>query len=442
LGNEPAVDLRPLTVDPMKLRTPGKIPIPPLLARGPMHVIRETLQFLQMLLARFMEDNGPQNAASLAYTTLLSLVPLMAVTLALVAAFPVSARLGEQVQTFVFENFMPDFGLVVQEYLVQFSERATQLSGAGVAFLVLVAVLLMSNIDRAFGMIWKVRRQRSPLSRFMVYWSILSLGPLLMGLSVAATSYLLSLPLFTEDAQVAGLTQRLLRLAPILASTLAFTLVYLVVPNRRIPLSHAVTGGLVASLLFELAKHGFGLYLTRFPTHQAIYGALATVPVFLIWLYISWMITLLGGELVHLLGLYQAGDVPGRGRADDGLVLAVDLLDELWQAQHAGETLSTRQLLERRGEVGEDRLEGLLMELQDARLVLCSDDAGWALARDLHEVRLYDLFRSRSFGLPLPQSRSEPLAELLARIDLQLEQAMGLSLSELYRQRAEVRAGG
>jgi membrane protein len=248
--------------------------------------------------------------------------------------------------------------------------------------------------------------------------------------------------LFTDDAEVAGLTQRLLRLAPILASTLAFTLLYLLVPNRRIPFAHALIGGLVAAVLFELAKHGFGLYLTRFPTHQAIYGALATVPVFLIWLYITWMITLLGGELVHLIGLYRAGDVPGRGRSDHALLLAVDLLGELWRAQQVGETLSTRQLLERRGDVGEDRLEGLLMALQDARLVLYSDEGGWALARDLHAVRLYDLFRSRPFGLPAPQTtpsgqaEGEPLSSLLARVDGQLEEIMALSLDELFRQRA------
>jgi membrane protein len=411
-------------------------------ARGSGHAAREALHFLRILAVRFGEDKGPQNAASLAYTTLLSLVPLMAVSLTLVAAFPVSARVSEQVQAFVFENFMPDFGLMVQEYLLQFSERATQLTGAGAAFLLVVAVLLMSNIDQAFGMIWKVRRRRSPLSRFMVYWSILSLGPLLMGVSVAATSYLLSLPLFQSGAEAAGPAQRLLRLAPILASTVAFTLLYLLVPNRRIPFRHALIGGVVAALLFELAKHGFGLYLTRFPTHQAIYGALAAVPVFLIWLYISWMITLLGGELVHLIGLHRGGDVSSREQADHDLLLAVDLLGELWQAQHLGKTLSTRRLLERRGEVGEDRLDGLLTALQDARLVLCSDDGGWALARDLHDVRLYDLFRSRPFGLPVARPagegrvHQEPLSELLARIDEQLEEAMGLPLSELYRRRA------
>jgi membrane protein len=292
---------------------------------GPGKVVR----FLRLLVRRFVEDQGLPNAASLTYTTLLSLVPLMTVSLAIFSAFPVSERIAERMQDFVFQNFVPTAGEVLQEYLQQFSAKASKLTGTGAAFLIVTAVMLMVNIDQAINRIWRVSRKRSPIGMFMEYWSILSLGLILVGVSVAATSYLVSMPIFTQAAETmdeVSRMARILNLAPVLVSTLAFTLLYAVVPNRRVPFTHALAGGFLAAVLFELAKRGFAYYVTTFPSYHAIYGALAAVPIFLVWVYFCWVITLLGAEFSACLGIFRDEHCRGMVPERNDLLLAYRLL--------------------------------------------------------------------------------------------------------------------
>ena len=396
-------------------------------------------RFLQLLLCRFIANKGLPNAAALTYTTLLSLVPLMTVGLAVFSAFPVSEKVTGEIQEFVFQNFVPASGEVVERYLIEFSSKAAKLSGVGFGFLVVVAVMMMVNIDQAINAIWRVRRKRGPISMFVMYWSILTLGPLLIGLSVAATSYLVSIPIFSDAAETLGLRHRLLAVTPLLTAIVAFTLLYSVVPNRKIPFSHALSGGVLAALLFELAKRGFAFYVTRFPTYEAIYGAMAVVPIFLVWIYLSWVVTLLGAEFSCCLGIFRDQGRHGQQGKGGDLLLAYRLLQVLWQAQADGRTLPPARLDEALGFVPEERLELLLEQLAGARLVLHSEDGGWALARDLSRVSLLDLFRVRSFVLPKSQLLAEStdtadqaLGQILDRLEMDIEQAMAVSLEQLY----------
>ena len=138
------------------------------------------VHFLRLLISRFIQDQGLPSAASLTFTTLLSLVPLMTVSLAIFTAFPIAEQVAEQIQDFIFENFVPASSEVLQEHFINFSSQASRLTGPGFVFLIVVALMLMANIDRAFNTIWRVRRKRGPLGMFVVYWSILSLGPVLI----------------------------------------------------------------------------------------------------------------------------------------------------------------------------------------------------------------------------------------------------------------------
>ncbi len=398
-------------------------------------------RFMRLLGTRFVEDQGLVNAASLAYATLLALVPLMTVFLAIFAAFPISERVAEEVQSFVFENFVPTSGEVLQEYLQEFSRKASQLTGTGFGFLIVVALLLMSNIERAFNTIWRVRRKRRPLSRFTMYWAILTLGPLLIGISVAATSYLVSIPFFTDAATTLGFGQRLLALAPMLASAIAFTLLYAVVPNRRVPFRHALAGGVLAALFFELAKQGFAFYLTNFPTYEAIYGVLAVIPIFLVWIYLSWLVTLLGAEFSCCLGLFRdTSCVAEGGRRNNDLLLTLRLLGELRRAQREGYALSSRALSAALWNLTEERLDQLLLDMQEARLLLRTEEHKWVLARDLSDVQLLDLYRMHPLVLQdvaWMQESGDPLAQtlgaILGRIEDELQQAMECSLDDLFK---------
>lgn len=363
--------------------------------------LRNLYRFLRLLVSRFVEDQGLPHAASLTYTTLLSLVPLMTVSLAVFSAFPVSDRVADKVQLFLFENFVPTSGELLMGYFQTFSQEASKLSGAGFMFLIVVALMLMANIDRALNRIWRVTRKRAAISLFMEYWAILTLGPILIGVSVAATTYLSTIPLVSDTAAaLGGGVGGLLKVAPLFASIVAFTLLYAVVPNRRVPVLHALAGGLLAALLFESAKRGFAYYVTSFPTYEAIYGAMAVVPIFLVWVYVSWLVTLLGAEFSCCLGIFRDELASSKGAGRNDLVYAYRLLGGLWDARRQGRTLSTRQLAHALAIGPEEHLEILLGRLSRLRLVVRTEGGKWALVRDLQAVTLYDLYDSEPFVLP------------------------------------------
>jgi len=398
------------------------------------------VRFLRLLLTRFIADRGLPNAASLTYTTLLSLVPLMTVGLALFSAFPVSGKVVDGLQDFVFANFVPASGEIVRQYLEEFSSKASKLTGVGFGFLMIVAIMMMVTIDQALNAIWRVRQKRKPLAKFLMYWSILSLGPLLIGLSVVVTSYMVSVPIISDTAESLGLRHRLLAFMPLLAAAVAFSLLYAVVPNRKVPALHAIAGGILAALLFELAKRGFAFYVTQFPTYEAIYGALAVIPIFLIWIYLCWVVTLLGAEFVYCLGVFK--DEGKHGSAGEGgdLVLGYRLLNELWNGQKSGMALSTDSLAAVLGYVPEERLEMLLEQLERGRLVLQTGGSAWALARDLSNVTLHDLYRLEGFVLPeaklvtdSPDEADQALARILEALGRDMENAMSVPLEQLYR---------
>ncbi len=403
-----------------------------------LEIKRVVVRFVRLLFTRFGEDHGMAHAASLTYATLLALVPLMTVSLALLSAFPISGQVAGLIQNFIFENFVPASGEVVQAYLQQFSEKAGRLSGAGFVFLIIVALMLMAEIDRSLNTIWRVRKKRGPVAKFVVYWSILSLGPLLMGGSVVVTSYLVSLPTLSGAVETIGMADRLLGITPLVSSGVAFTLLYTVVPNRRVPFRHALAGGVVAAILFEWAKKGFAFYLTQFPTYEAIYGAVAAVPIFLVWVYLSWAITLLGAEFSCCIGIVRDGLVMGSPDGRNDLILVLRLLGQLRQAQRDGRALTTRRLVKRLGRVSEEGLDHLLQELQTARVVLRTEEGEWGLARDLSGMTLMELYRMRPFLLPAPEllrNVSDPaerrLGEILQDLERDLEGAFGVTLEVL-----------
>jgi len=395
--------------------------------------------FLALVVQRFARHEGPQNAAALTYTTLLSLVPLMAVTLAVFSAFPVADRVYVLIQDFVFENFVPAAGEMVQQHLTEFSAKASRLTGTGAAFLVVVALLMMANIDRALNAIWEVRSKRSLASKFLIYWAVLSLGPVLIGASVLVTSYAISLPLVSEAAST-GIGRDMLGLTPVLASAIAFTMVYTVVPNRRVRMLHALVGGVFAAVLFEIAKRAFAFYITQFPTYEAIYGALASIPIFLVWLYLSWIIVLLGAEVTHCLSIYRWSAADQR-RCETGMGDAIAALLALDEAAARGSAPSTAELAHRQKRWLEPQLEDLLTELKSLHWVHMTREGGWALARRLSDATLMDLYATRVFDLPCPGDPDWPADERLVGVlqagNAGLKQALDVPLAAFRLQRAE-----
>ena len=345
---------------------------------------------LQYLYSRFLADRCSENAAALTYMSLFALVPLLTVLYTMASAVPAFQGLETKMQAFMFENLMPDTSSEITGYLEEFSQQAKNLTGPGIVFLVVTAVLMLRNIEKALNQIWRASENRSPVSSFMLYWAVLSLAPVTIGLALALSTYLSSFAHVLQAYDVIGIQAFVLSLAPLLLTTAGFTLVYLAVPNCRVPFKHTLIGGFVAACAFHLARWGFTKAVVG-SNYSIIYGAFAAVPLFLLWIYLSWNIVLMGGILVHSLSAYQNAE-----QANRPLVLkALDVLYLFWQKQQTGQPVAEIELLNRRHEVTRGLDSESWRELRDLfirkKLIAENDKGQYLLSRDLHSITFWQL---------------------------------------------------
>jgi membrane protein len=399
--------------------------------------LRHLLQFLDLAAQRFREDNGMQLASSLAFTTLLSLVPLVIITLTLFTAFPGFAQFTDQVDHFVTEHMLPhEISSSIRGYVEQFSSNAGRLTALGTAFLAVISFLLMVTIERAFNIIWRVRRQRPLVQRVMMYWAILTLGPVLIGASVTMTSYLVSVSLgWVHD--VPQLRQASFRLVPFGFTIAAFTMLYFIVPNRPVRLVHALIGGAVAGILFELMKRGFALYIANIPAYAIVYGAFAIIPIFLVWVYLSWVVALLGAIVTALLPDWRVrgnvrAEAPGTAFADALAVLRV-----LFAARHDAGVVNDRKISRATG-IPYERCEAIMDELEAAGWAAPVGDHRWALVCDVEHIGAADVYRRFVFRTDrlvgrLEEENGPRIAAELRRLEHQLD----VPLRELLEDRKE-----
>lgn len=260
--------------------------------------------FGRYLLVRMGHDRVNVNAGYLAYITLLSIVPMLTVLLSILSSFSIFENVGDVVQDYVITHFVPAAGDAVRNALTEFVTNTGKMTAVGGMFLFVAALTLISNIDKNLNYIWRVRKKRRMVFSFSMYWMILTLGPILVGASIAVTSYITSLKLLDSEA-LTGAFNFFLRRLPLLLSFSAFAGLYLLVPNKKIHFLHAIAGAFVAAILFELSKKAFAAYITQFPSYQLIYGALAAIPILFVWVYLCWLIVLIGAEVTAALGEHE-----------------------------------------------------------------------------------------------------------------------------------------
>ena len=265
--------------------------------------------FVRRLLRRLTGVGLFKTAASLAFTTLLGLVPLFTVAFTYVARFPIFERSQDALESFLLRYFLPGSGTVVRKYLAEFTANSAQLKGIGTLFVILTAVLLVIQVDQEINTIWGAARERRSLGRrLLIYALAFTAGPALIGGAVYYTNWLVEHAIVTTSFGAEALTV-LSGPTALLVDTAGFTLLYLVFPAYRVPFKLALIGGVLAAIAFEAAKYGFRFYITHFPTYQLVYGPLAVLPLFLLWIYLSWIIVLVGAAVTATLA-----ETPGAAR--------------------------------------------------------------------------------------------------------------------------------
>lgn len=266
-----------------------------------------TREFLFFLSRRAQNDTIFRVAASLSYTSLIAVVPLFAIGLAIFSAFPVFDGVKEQVKEFLLRNFVPTIEQEVSQYFAEFIDAAAQLTTIGVVGIAITAILMLSTIENSLNFIFKVTRPRRLTTKITLYWTVITLGPLLLGTAFSLRGYLFTLQKFMPE-DLANTQLLLSKLLPSLITMFLLVLVYVLVPNKKVKISSAVVGSFVAVILFSVLRRGFGYFMVKAAAYKILYGALATLPVFLIWMYLAWSVVIFGAVVTAALEEYRQLD--------------------------------------------------------------------------------------------------------------------------------------
>ncbi|TEA70330.1 YihY family inner membrane protein [Allopusillimonas ginsengisoli] len=385
----------------------------------------DTSKVVRFVLRRAGEKKLTQVASSLTFTTVLSIVPMLAVVLALFTAFPLFGEFRLALEDFLTTNLMPPaVSDNVMLYLNQFAAKASGLTAIGSLFLFVTSISLIMTIDEAFNDIWQVEQQRPMRQRMLVYWAIVSLGPILAGASLWATSLLARESLGHVDDLPTSVGFAL-SFIPLVATGLGFTALFCLVPNRKVLWRDALIGGLGTAIVLEIMRTAFAFYLTRFPSYTVIYGAFATLPIFLLWIYMSWLVILVGATVAAILPSIRQRRWALEHYTGDQFIDSLRVLRVLWetQANNPCPGCSIVQLCERL-QLHQDETASVLKQLKDLGYVvdtLENDDQVWVLACDQRSADLGPLLDAMLVDRKQPGMHGN--RELLDAIAITLTQA-------------------
>jgi membrane protein len=345
------------------------------------HYSARLLSLIWQTVVRFESMERRRDAAALTYTTLFALVPVITVTYSIIRGMPSLQALGQQAHTDLLTYVMPEGSELISEYLVRFSEQAQQLTWLGVVFLFATALLLLKTVEEQFNRIWRVEVARSAVQRFFRYWAVLSLGPVLFVIAQGVSSLLASLALFeTGDLPWAAV------LLPWFLTTAAVAFVYMLVPNCRVPSRDAVIAALLVASVFESGKFLFARIIGLFPSYQLIYGAFAAVPLFLMWVYLSWLVVLFGAELT-----YSLSHPHGRSRLDP-VRQRLHLLQAMLTCQREGHAFDEANIRSGLTDISASQASSLLQQFRRHGWVHQTQDESWVWLPDLRYVSAADFF--------------------------------------------------
>ncbi|MEB3752999.1 YihY family inner membrane protein [Acinetobacter sp. MD2(2019)] len=356
-------------------------------------------QFILFLVSRYENDQCREKAASLTYTTLFAVVPMLTVFLVIISSIKALEPARQQLQNLIYSNFLPKSSIAFDKALSAFTDKSSNLTVIGILFLFVTSVLMLTSIETVFNHIWRVKRQRSGIIGFMRYWTILSLGPILLGSAFVISSTVASMNILSNNFVGYELDGSLmLGVLSFVLIILGFFILYWTIPNRTIPIKSAAIAALFSGTLFELLKTFFGYVMANFTSYELIYGAFAAVPIFLLWIYLSWNIILLGVELSFTITSFSAENPQKR----HPVVMLLDVLELFYNKQKSGETVNEKEVLKilGRGEIG--RWPAYVEILEQQHLIKhTQQDDEYVLIRNLNEIDFWQFYNAVPFSLPL-----------------------------------------
>ena len=348
------------------------------------------------LAERSKKDNILQTSAALAYASLIGLVPLLAIALAIFSAFPVFEAVKDDLQVFIFENFAPHASEPLRERISNFVLATGGLTAVGVVGLAFTSVFMLNKIEDAFNAIFRVNKPRTIIARVMMYWTILTFCPLLIGASFSFSGHLSEVKgWFQREAYVSENNLNLI--IPFIFFSIGFMLLYIAVPNRLVKIKYALIGGVAAAFLFNLLKASFGYFVAAGTAYQVIYGALAALPLFLLWIYLSWTVVLLGAEITATIPEWIKGAKPSRGKINHSsesgakfVAVAISLVEALWQTSKKCYNIK-KQKLTAMFNISEIDYDFVITKLKQNNIVALTEDGELVLTREPSSFTVLEL---------------------------------------------------
>lgn len=364
-------------------------------------ILTETGEFARYVASRFREDRCMRMAAGLSYTSLLAIVPLTAIAFSMLAAFPVFGGVREAFQEAMFANLLPQSADAMRDYFNQFVSNTTTLSAVGIVALAATAVLLLGTIEADLNAIFRVARPRALAPRLLVFWALLTLGPLILGASFSLSTYFYATTAWLGLDTNTGTLGLLSTFVPTIMIILMLAVFYIIIPNRPVGMTAGIIGGIFAGIAFALLRKAFGWYVVTFPTYQNIYGALSVVPIFLVWMYLSWLVVLVGATLTASVSEWRSAG--GKPLSSDivtslRLVIAIQVLAILFDASRAGRGAVHRNELLRVTGGGGEAVDRILLQLRAVHFVERTSSNRWLMARAPETVTIYDLYSALGLG--------------------------------------------
>ncbi len=390
--------------------------------------------FLRFVGQRFLGDRLLEAAGALSFTTVFALVPLSMVVFGVLSAFPVFDQWSVQLSSYIFSNFVPRAANAVEGYLREFSANTKSLTTAGTVALVVSLLITLVSVETTLNRIWRVPTARPKFSRFLVYWTVLTLGALVAATSLALSTRFFALAIFETIAGrwVEGI---MVRLAPLSIELFAFATIFKVVPHRTVKWRHALVGAALAVLLFELVKGAIAMYMGSFGAYQKIYGPLAFVPIFLLWVYLGWTSILLGASFASSMSAFRYQPVALRLPHGYELYGLLRMLGRFHHARASGRGLHSNEIQQLEPILTDALVQELLGQLDALDVVSRAETGEWILSRDLDDVTLGELYEAGNMRVPVAEAhlphRDDPLGvSVMAALD-----GLRLPLRDLLKQR-------